>query len=67
MIDIVSHLSPSRTDDDTDTLWQALTSKEREQFHKMLQSGALGRLVDTHTPWWEVWSTCSLCHTHLVV
>ncbi|KAM8939231.1 zinc finger HIT domain-containing protein 2 [Pelodytes ibericus] len=40
-------------DDEEAGLWSTLTSQERQDFHRLLQSGGIGALVPEWRPWWE--------------
>uniref|UniRef100_A0A1A9V8T9 HIT-type domain-containing protein n=1 Tax=Glossina austeni TaxID=7395 RepID=A0A1A9V8T9_GLOAU len=37
---------------DADTVWECLTSREREEFKNMLKTGDIMKLVPAYVPWW---------------
>uniref|UniRef100_A0A1B0A7U5 HIT-type domain-containing protein n=1 Tax=Glossina pallidipes TaxID=7398 RepID=A0A1B0A7U5_GLOPL len=37
---------------DADTVWECLTSREREEFKDMLKTGDIMKLVPDYVPWW---------------
>lgn len=39
--------------EDADAVWQRLTSSERADFEKMLQTGRITELLPAFSPWWS--------------
>lgn len=39
--------------DDADAVWQRLSSSERAEFEKLLQTGGITELLPEFSPWWE--------------
>lgn len=52
--DIAERLDGLDLDNDVSTVWSRLTSKEKEEFARMLQDGRLAKLIEIWTPWWKV-------------
>ena len=50
--DLAERLECLDLDSDTDKIWHKLTPSERREFHKMLEDGQLGNMVELWEPWW---------------
>lgn len=53
--------------DDADAVWQRLSSTERTEFEKLLQTGGITELLPEFSPWWEKYVKFLLLQSQYII